>query len=66
MSEKTIGYIINESSIPGFQETNIINQDKKGRLIAETKCQTADELNRNHRIYAKKDLEPEINGPRMK
>lgn len=64
MSEKTIGYIINESSIPGFQETNIINQDKKGRLIAETKCQTADELNRNHRIYPENELFPQLTCPR--
>lgn len=66
MSEKTIGYIINESAIPGFQETNIINQDKKGRLIAETKCQTADELNRNQRIYPEAELFPQLTCPRTR
>ena len=45
----TIGYVVLESAIPGRSETNIINQDKKGRVVAEATLQVADEVNRNGR-----------------
>ena len=37
----------------------------KKRVIAEGTLQDMDVENRNHRIYARADLSPEINGPRM-
>ena len=55
-----VGYIINESAIPGFTETNIIREDKEGRIIAEANLQTADELNRNGRIYPSTELFPQL------
>jgi hypothetical protein len=55
-----VGYIINESAIPGFTETNIIREDKEGRVIAEADLQTADELNRNGRIYPSTELFPQL------
>lgn len=63
---KLMGYIINESSIPGFTETNIIKEDKKGRIVAEATMQTADVVNRNRRLYPKDELFREINGDRIK
>lgn len=61
-----LGYILNESSIPGFSETNIIREDKEGRLIAEATLQTADVVNRNRRIYPKEELFREITCDRTK
>lgn len=63
---ENIGYIINESAIPGFTETNIINQDKKGRVTAEAILQVADERNRNGRIYPYEELIPQLTCPRIK
>lgn len=63
---ENIGYIINESAIPGFVETNIINQDKKGRVTAEAVLQVADETNRNGRIYPYNELIPQLYCPRLK
>lgn len=60
----TIGYAILESAIPGFTETNIINQDKKGRVIAEARLQVADEVNRNGRMYPYNELIPQLTAPR--
>lgn len=61
---QTIGYVINESAIPGFQETNIIRQDKKGRVVAEAVLQVADEVNRNRRKYPYDELIPQLTAPR--
>lgn len=61
---RQIGYVINESAIPGFTETNIIAEDKKGRLIAESVLQTADEVNRNRRKYPYDELIPQLTAPR--
>ena len=55
-NDMKVGYILNESFIPGFSETNIIREDKEGRLVAEANLQTADELNRNGRIYPEEEF----------
>ena len=61
---KNLGYIINVSSnITGFESTNVIREDN-GRVIAEGILQTADELNRNRRIYPKSELFPQLRAPR--
>ena len=65
-SDMKIGYILNESFIPGFSETNIIREDKEGRLVAEANLQTADELNRNGRIYPEEELFPQLVCPRTR
>lgn len=62
---QNIGYIINESAIPGFTETNIVNQDVEGRVTAEAVLQVADEVNRNGRVYPFDELIPQINCPRI-
>lgn len=61
---KEVGYIINESFIPGFQTTNIISEDKQGRVIGEGVLQVAEELNRNGRIYPANELFPQLKAPR--
>lgn len=61
---RQIGYIINESAIPGFTETNIVAEDKKGRVVAEAIVQIADEVNRNKRIYPEEELFPQLTCPR--
>jgi len=65
-NDMKVGYIVNESFIPGFTETNIIREDKEGRLIAEANLQTADELNRNGRIYPADELFPQLVCPRTR
>ena len=65
-NDMKVGYILNESFIPGFSETNIIREDKEGRLVAEANLQTADELNRNGRIYPEEELFPQLVCPRTK
>lgn len=60
--DKNIGYVICE----GFtveSESKIISENGN-RVIAEGIVQTADEVNRNGRIYRKEDLIREINSPR--
>lgn len=61
----TIGYAILESAIPGYTETNIISQDKKGRVIAEAVLQIADEINRNRRMYPYEELIPALGSSRV-
>lgn len=67
MSNKLIGNIILEGATT-VEDAIVI--DKGGsasdRVIAEGTLQDVDKENRNKRIYSKKDLFPEINGPRMK
>lgn len=63
-----IGSIILEGGVS--VEDTVISDIKnvgsgKKRVIAEGTLQDMDVENRNHRIYARADLSPEINGPRM-
>lgn len=65
---KRIGSIILEGAAT-VEDTIISNKPcnscGKSRVIAEGTLQDMDVENRNHRIYAKADLSPEIMGPRM-
>lgn len=66
MVVKNIGYIINESNITGFVDSNIIKEEKSGRVIAEGILQTANERNRNGRFYPSEELFPQLEAPRTK
>lgn len=59
----SIGYIINESAIAGFDHTNII-AEQNGKAIAEGVLQVAEETNRNGRIYPRNELFPQLEAPR--
>ena len=61
---KKIGSIILEGAVTA--EDSVIIDGSAKRIVAEGTLQDMDVENRNRRIYAKKDLMPEINGPRMK
>jgi len=63
MDNKPIGNIILEGATT--VEDSIITNGSGKRVLAEGTLQDMDVENRNRRIYAKKDLVPEINGPRM-
>ena len=58
-----IGYIICESAIPGFAETNIVKEEN-GKVIGEGILQTANEKNRNGRFYSSEELFPQLTAPR--
>ena len=60
---KNIGYIICESAIAQFTDTNII-EEKNGKIIAEGILQTANEKNRNGRFYSSEELFPQLTAPR--
>lgn len=60
-----IGSIILEGAFTS-EDSTIISSAKSRRLVGEGTIQDMDVENRNKRIYAKVDLTPEINGPRMK
>jgi hypothetical protein len=66
---KHIGNIILEGAAT-VEDTvisdKVTNGSGKHRVIAEGTLQDMDVENRNHRIYAKKDLAPEVAGPRIK
>lgn len=64
MPTKKIGSIILEGATT--VEDTIISDGKSGKLIGEGTLQDMDVENRNHRIYAKSDMVPEVNGPRLK
>ena len=64
MRDNNIGYIINESNIPGFEKTNVISENKDGRVLAEGILQTANEVNRNRRYYSSEELFPQLTAPR--
>lgn len=64
MSDRIIGNIILEGATT-VEDTLITNGSSK-RVVAEGTLQDMDVENRNRRIYAKADLVPEINGPRMR
>ena len=59
----SIGYIICESAIAGFTDTNIVKEEN-GRVIAEGILQTANEKNRNGRFYSSEELFPQLTAPR--
>lgn len=61
-----IGSIILEGAPTTTEDTYIVDGGSSKRVTAEATLQDMDVENRNHRIYAKEDLEPEINGPRMR
>jgi hypothetical protein len=63
MSNPVIGNIILEGATT--VEDTLITGDNGKRVVAEGTLQDMDVENRNRRIYAKEDLTPEINGPRM-
>lgn len=63
-TNRVIGNIILEGATTA-EDTIITNSNGK-RVEAIGTLQDMDVENRNRRIYAKKDLIPEINGPRMK
>lgn len=60
---QSIGYIICESNITGFDHMNVI-KDKNGKALAEGILQTANEKNRNGRFYASEELFPQLKAPR--
>ena len=60
-----IGSIILEGAPTTVEDTVIVDGGSSKRVTAEATLQDMDVENRNHRIYAKKDLEPEINGARL-
>ena len=65
MRGNVIGSIILEGA--ATTEDVIVSDSKdKKRVIAEGVLQTLGDENRNHRIYAKEDMEPEVYGPRLK
>lgn len=68
MANRKIGSIILEgaTTIEDTIITGNSNGSGKQRVIAEGTLQDMDVENRNRRIYAKSDLAPEVNGPRMK
>lgn len=64
MPNNIIGSIILEGA--ATVEDTVISDHGSGKLIGEGTLQDMDVENRNHRIYAKSDLVPEVNGPRLK
>lgn len=58
----TIGYILTESSCES--ESNIIG-DRGDRIYAEGILQDLGTVNRNHRIYLREDIEPDLMGERI-
>ena len=60
-----IGSIILEGT-HSSEDTIIVSGGNSKRVLAEATLQDLEVENRNHRIYAKKDIEPEINGARIK
>ena len=65
-TKNIIGSIILEGDTSRTEDTVIVDGGSSKRVIAQATLQDMDVENRNHRIYSKRDLSPEINGPRMK
>lgn len=65
MNDRKIGSIILEGATT-VEDTIVTSRGVGKKLIGEGTLQDMDVENRNKRIYAKADLVPEINGPRMK
>ena len=63
-SNKVIGNIILEGAVTA-EDSIIIDGKNSKRVQAQATLQDLDVINRNRRIYAKADMAPEINGPRM-
>lgn len=63
-SNPVIAHIILEGATT--VEDSVITNGNGKRVEAEGTLQDMDVENRNHRIYGRSDLMPEINGPRMK
>lgn len=63
-SNKIIGNIILEGAVTA-EDSVIIDGKGSKRVQAQSTLQDLDVVNRNRRIYAKADMAPEINGPRM-
>lgn len=66
MLNKNIGYIICESSTVNSPKESVIIDNKNGKVVIETVLQDVDVLNRNRRYYAKEELFPALNSPRLK
>lgn len=64
MNNRVIGSIILEGATT--VEDTIISKGSSNKLVGEGTLQDMDVENRNKRIYAKSDLAPEVNGPRLK
>jgi len=63
--DNLIGSIILEGGATA-EDTVLVDGGRGKHPVAEGTLQDMDVENRNHRIYAKEDLEPEIHGARMK
>lgn len=63
-SNRVIGSIILEGAVTA-EDSVIIDGKGSKRVQAQATLQDLDVVNRNRRIYAKADMAPEINGPRM-
>lgn len=63
-SNRVIGNIILEGAVTA-EDSVIIDGKGSKRVQAQATLQDLDVVNRNRRIYAKADMAPEINGPRM-
>ena len=68
MQDKILGSLILEAAPrdSAREETIITNLGSKDRVVAEATFQDLDIRNRNGRYYAKTDVKPEIDGPRLK
>lgn len=65
MLDSKIGYIICESA-PTEAKESVVVEKKNGKVVIETVLQDADIKNRNGRFYAKNDLFPAVEAPRLK
>ena len=63
--DNIIGSIILEGAAT-VEDVIVADRGNNDRVLAEGTLQDMDVENRNHRIYAKKDLEPEIHGARLR
>ena len=63
--DNIIGSIILEGAAT-VEDVIVADKGNNDRVLAEGTLQDMDVENRNHRIYAKKDLEPEIKGARLR
>ena len=62
---KPVGYyILNENDIDRCTTQSVIKEQANGKVMAKAIFQTADEVNRNGRIYPKSELFPQLTCPR--
>lgn len=64
MDSNSLGFVICEAASENTEVSIYAEED--GRVIGEGILQTADEVNRNNRVYSEKDLFPELVSPRVK